>query len=777
MQVIKRDGLMEPIDIKKISACVAWACDGLNVEPTEVEANAHIMFFDKISTDDIQKSLIKSAAELISIERPDYSYAAARLVLQRISKEVTGGGIHYPDLRSVIQRGVDAEIYDERLLDFDLEQLDKHIEPSRDLKFAYMGMQTIYDRYLMRDRDGKLIEMPQHWLMRVAMGLALTEKPADRTKWVVEFYDVLSQFKYFSSTPTLFNAGTRHPQMSSCYGNTVNDQISADLGENKFASIFGTIEECARLSKFAGGIGTDWTRVRPAGEHIKSTNGVSSGVVPYLRIYNDTAIAVNQGGKRNGAFAAYLEPWHADVLRFIDLKKNVGDERLRAHEIYPALWMNDLFLERYEQGGMWSLFSAHAHEHLHELYGDEFKEEYERLEAEGAYMSQIPAKDLWMRILASMMETGAPWITFKDECNRRNPQMHAGVIHNSNLCTEITLNNSDDETFVCNLGSVNMCEVSGPEELAEVIPIAMRMLDNVIDENFYPSDRARAANMRHRPVGLGMMGYMDYLVRNGVDFESAAAVLHTQELFDEFSYQAIKASMELAKERGAYESFQGSLWSHGFLPIDSGRWDEINEFMREWNVGVKLMTPGSKWEELREDIVKYGMRNSNCMAIAPTATISNITGSTPCIEPLYKRAYLKENQSGLFMVVDRTLKYGRPELCKTSFEVDQRWVILLAAVRQLFIDQAQSTNLFAKNGTLGRNLDLWYRLANRLGLKTTYYLRNETDEIDQYDMAIKSAEGVNKQDASKPLAQTQSDDVLAGVVCSIDNPEACESCQ
>lgn len=607
------------------------------------------------------------------------------------------------------------------------------------------------DRYLIRDAKGGLIELPQHFFMRVAMGLALNE--SNPTERAIEFYNLLSSFDYMTSTPTLFNSGTTHPQLSSCFLNTVNDQISAEDDDvHRFASIYGTIEESARLSKFAGGIGTDWTRVRGAGSHIISTNGKSSGVIPYLKVYNDTAVAVNQGGKRKGSFAPYLEVWHPDFWDFCEIKKEFGDDRLRAHDVYPAAWVCDLFMERVQRGGVWSEFQPNVYPELHELYGQAFKVRYEQLESEGKAHKQRPAMDVWKRILTNLFETGHPWITFKDECNRRSPQDHVGVVHSSNLCTEITLNTSDWETAVCNLGSVNLARhiTNGDfdrEKLKRTVRTAMRMLDNVIDLNYYPSSRAKTSNLQHRPVGLGLMGETEAKVACGIAFDSNAGVRFSDEAMEVISFYAIEASCDLAVERGPYPTFMGSKWSNGILPIHTAR-------TRESALGLD-----DAWRTLSTRVARTGMRNSNCMAIAPTATISIITGTTPCIEPIFEISRGEKNMSGQFTVVDPCVKYRRPELLKTVWEIDSEWIIKSAAARQKWIDQSQSVNIFVKAGTKGSQLAEIYMSAWARGLKTTYYLRSQTK--------AKAPE--------KPKAEEIAKEAEPGM-CSIDSPD-CESCQ
>ena len=741
MEVIKRDGSKESLSVKKIHKVCSWACDNLDVSQSELETEANLLFFDGIKTADIHEALIKSAATLISEAKPDYTFVAARLLLQKLYKEVANS-VHYPHLRDTISRGVAEKRLNPELLSFDLDRLNNAIQTKRDLQFTYLGLQTVTDRYLIRStyKDGEgaspIIELPQHFWMRVAMGLALRED--DREARTIEFYNVLSNLEFLSSTPTLFNSGTNHSQLSSCYLNTVADSIDG---------IYSTIHECANLSKYAGGIGTDWTFVRPAGDVILGTNGKSSGIVPYIKVWNDTAVAVNQGGKRNGAFAAYLEPWHPDLYDFIDLKKISGDERRRAHDIFPAVWVPDLLMKRVKEKGVWSFFSPKDYPELHDLYGIDFERRYEELEREGKYRFQKPAIEVWKKMLTSLFETGHPWITFKDECNRRNPQDHVGVIHNSNLCTEITLNTSDDETAVCNLGSVNLSRVKTPQDLRRVIRIAMRMLDNVVDINFYPSEKARNANLRHRPVGLGVMGYAEMLVEKGIGWESQEHLDEANRLFEHISYCAIEASSDLAAERGAYQSFNGSKWSRGILPIDTAR-----------NLPFINNAPELDWDSLRAKVRKQGMRNSNVMAVAPTATIANIAGTTPTIEPIFERTYTKSNLSGSFLVVDPSLRFGRPELCKEAFEIDPVWIVKPGAVRQRWIDQSQSLNIFARNGIRGSNLSEIYMTAWEHGTKTTYYLRSQSAQIKQ----VTEAPGVSGEVPVK--------------FCSIDNPD-CESCQ
>ena len=750
MNVVKRSGQIAPLDIEKIHAVTSWACKGLNVSQSELEIEAHLMLFDGIKTTEIHKALITSAATLVSLDSPDYTFVASRLLLQTIFKRVTGGEVTYPSMAVTIDRGIKEGQYSSELQNgFDFAAIDNAMVPERDLLLNYMGLQTLVDRYLVRERaefnrKGNLIELPQHFWMRVAMGLSLKE--IDRTAKAIEFYNVLSSLEFISSTPTLFNSGSVRSQMSSCYLNTVSDSLEG---------IYGTITECAQLSKFSGGIGTDWTRVRGKGDVIKGTNGLSSGVVPFLKIYNDTAVAVNQGGKRLGAFAPYMEPWHPDFLEFIDLKKNTGDERRRTHDIFPAAWFPDLFFERVEANALWSFFSPAETPSLHESHGEDFKAKYEQLESEGKFRSQIKAVDLWKKVITSLFETGHPWVTFKDECNRRNPQAHQGYIHSSNLCTEITLNTSDEETAVCNLGSVNLARIKDNDHLAMVIKTGVRMLDNVIDLNFYPSEKARLSNFSHRAIGLGVMGYTEFLIKNGVDWESQEHLELANSIFERISYYAIDASIDLAKERGTYPSYEGSTWSKGIVPLDTAK---------ELANGLTTGSFKMGWDSLRLRMERHGVRNSNLMAIAPTATIALIAGTTQCVEPIFKRSFTEDTLSGSFLVVDPTLACGRPELCKEAFEIDPSWVIKAAAVRQKWLDQSQSVNIFVKANITGPELSNIYIGAWKLGLKTTYYLRNQSQEIKK--TALKETV---KVELEQPEPEPK--------VCPINAGPDCESCQ
>lgn len=765
MQVTKADGTLAERDDSKIQSHCKWFCEGLEhlgVSQSELESSISLQFYDKMPTKEIAQALIQTAESLISRKSPGYDLVAAKATLQIIYKEVTGGGITYPTLNSYLSRGVFFQQLDPRLVDgrFDLDRLNGVIAPERDFQFAYLGIQTIADRYLLceprKTKEAKKIyEMPQHFWMRVAMGLAILED--DPTYRAIEFYNLFSSFDYCPSTPTLFNSGTRHSQMSSCYVGYVPDDLQ-DIFEYGFT-------KNALLSKFAGGIGTDWTSVRCAGSIIESTNGVSNGVVPFLKIYNQTAVAVNQGGKRKGAFAPYLEIWHGDIFEFADLRLQTGDDNLRAHDIHPATWIPDLFMERKEAGENWSLFCPNDVPDLHDLYGEAFKKRYEEYEAAGLARKVVPAMDLWRYLLDKLVRTGYPWLNFKDNCNNRNPQAHVGVIHNSNLCTEITLNNSREEIAVCNLGSVNLAQhvVNGrldTDKLRHTIRVAVRCLDNVIDINLYPVPEAKNSNLKHRPIGLGVMGYADALVACGIDWESAEHLEWADETFEQFNFYSVEASADLAIERGAYPSFPGSTWSQGKLTIDT-----VPEHLdHTTHVFAK-----AEWEALREKVKATGIRNSNIHAIAPTATIANIIGVNECIQLPNELEIEKENLSGRFLQLNSLLlKYGdRLDIIKTVWDVDQTWNIDAACKRQKWIDQSQSLNLYRRKEHTGRVLDAWYTRLWRKGGKTSYYLRNQKEKAKQYD---------EDHGASEPhVADLPIHD--APIEGNTDEPFVCEACQ
>ena len=809
------DGILHPLDVARLARIIAESCEGLEaVSPDPILAEARRNLYDGITQDDLSLAPIMAARTLIEQE-PNYAYVAARLLLDRLRREALtfiGGrpeqatqaqmttryASYFPDF---IRTGVEAGLIDPELACFDLERIGAALKPERDLSFQYLGLQTLYDRYFLHV-EGKRFELPQAFFMRVAMGLALRE--ADREARAIEFYDLLSSFDFMASTPTLFNSGTTRPQLSSCFLTTIGDDLEA---------IFKGIKDNALLAKYSGGLGNDWTPVRGLGAHIRGTNGLSQGVVPFLKVANDTAIAVNQGGKRKGAVCAYLETWHIDIEEFLDLRKNTGDDRRRTHDMNTANWIPDLFMERVQMDSDWTLFSPDETPELHDLYGEAFRKAYVAYEekaerGEIRVFRTVRAVELWRRMLTMLFETGHPWITFKDPCNIRSPQRHAGVVHSSNLCTEITLNTSKDEVAVCNLGSVNLLnhlDENGLDldRLSRTVHTAMRMLDNVVDINFYTIPEARASNLRHRPVGLGLMGFQDALQKLRIPYASDAAVEFADWSMEAISYCAISASVDLAAERGCYESFEGSLWSKGILPIDSIR------LLKEERPSLSMDEARTlDWNSLRERVKTVGMRNSNTMAIAPTATISNICGVSQSIEPAYQNLFVKSNMSGDFTVVNAQLvhdlkarglwdevmvsdlKYfdgsvgeiGRiPDdlkaLYATAFEIEPKWLIEAASRRQKWIDQAQSLNLYIANPN-GRKLDELYRLAWNKGLKTTYYLRSRSSTHVEKS-TLKGTDG--KLNAVRPATLVPAT-VPAGAngawgkACAIDDPE-CEACQ
>jgi ribonucleoside-diphosphate reductase alpha chain len=761
IHVTRADGRSEILDILALRARFESAAEGLplvQIDPLMTETLKNV--YDNIREHEVNMSAIMAARGMIERE-PQYNQLTARLLLDDVRLEVLGESVSHAEMKTryatyfpeFIQKGIAAELLSEKLAEFDLARLGAALDASRDYQFGYLGLQTLYDRYFLHVEDTR-IELPQAFFMRVAMGLALNE--SDREGRAIEFYNLLSSFDFMSSTPTLFNSGSLRSQLSSCYLTTVDDDLDG---------IYEALKENALLSKFAGGLGNDWTRVRSLGSRIKGTNGQSQGVVPFLKVVNDTAVAVNQGGKRKGAVCAYLETWHGDIEEFLELRKNTGDDRRRTHDMNTANWIPDLFMKRVMEGADWSLLSPSEAPDLHDLYGRAFEERYKHYEALGEsgklkVYKKVPALTLWRKMLQMLFETGHPWITFKDPSNIRSPQQHVGVVHSSNLCTEITLNTNDQEIAVCNLGSVNLVahlkEVDGKlvldhEKLQRTIRVAMRMLDNVVDINFYAVDKARASNMRHRPVGMGLMGFQDALHAMKVPYASQAAVEFADESMEVIAYYAYLASTELAEERGAYESFKGSLWDRGILPQDS------QQLLAEERGGYLEVNTVSRmpWSNVRERIAQYGMRNSNCLAIAPTATISNIIGVSACIEPTFQNLFVKSNLSGEFTVVNdylvrdlkalglwdsvmaADLKYfdgslaqiGRipqelKDLYATAFEVDPSWLVEAAARRQKWIDQAQSLNIYMA-GASGKKLDEVYKLAWLRGLKTTYYLRTK----------------------------------------------------
>jgi ribonucleoside-diphosphate reductase alpha chain len=832
INVVDEDGVARPLDLDRLSALVQDACAGLG---DVVAADAVIKLtlkdlYDGVARHEVRKCLVLSARSLIEKE-PAYNFVTARLLLNTICSEALGEEIAPGDMATryaeyfpkFIKQGVAAELLDARLGQFDLKRLAKELDAQRDLQFGYLGLQTLYDRYFLHI-EGKRIELPQAFFMRVAMGLALNE--IDREARAVEFYRLLSSFDFMSSTPTLFNSGTQRSQLSSCYLTTVADDLDG---------IYEAIKENALLAKYAGGLGNDWTPVRALGAHIKGTNGQSQGVVPFLKVVNDTAVAVNQGGKRKGAVCAYLETWHLDVEEFLDLRKNTGDDRRRTHDMNTANWIPDLFMKRVVEGGDWTLFSPSDVPDLHDKFGADFERSYTAYEAKTAsgelkLFKKVPAASLWRKMLTMLFETGHPWITFKDPCNIRSPQQHVGVVHSSNLCTEITLNTGDSEIAVCNLGSVNLAahlypkghEKAGQidhDKLRRTITTAMRMLDNVIDINYYAVDKARSSNLKHRPVGLGIMGFQDCLHDLRIPYSSVAAVEFADRSMEAVCYYAYWASTELAEERGRYATYRGSLWDRGILPQDT------LEMLRQERGGyVEVdMSVSMDWDALRARISQHGMRNSNCIAIAPTATISNIIGVSACIEPTYQNIFVKSNLSGEFTVINEhlvadlkqiglwdevmiaDLKYFDGSLAKidrvpaefrslyaTAFEVEPGWLIEAASRRQKWIDQAQSLNIYMA-GVSGRKLDETYKLAWLRGLKTTYYLRTmgatsaekstgRTGALNAVpvseDITSDSADvfGQPSRMASSSIRGQRAEDNASPKFCSIDDP-ACESCQ
>ncbi len=818
LHVIDR-GQRVPLDLQALQDLIAQACAGLgaDVKPDPIVAETKRNLYDGVPIDEVYKAAILAARTLIEKD-PDYTYATARLLLHTISKEILGEAVPAAQLGEryaeyfpqFIKKGVENDLLDDKMLQFDLARLGAALKPERDLQFDYLGLQTLYDRYFLHVRKTR-IEMPQAFFMRVAMGLSLNE--IDREARAIEFYEILSSFDFMSSTPTLFNSGTLRSQLSSCYLTTVPDDLDG---------IYESIKENALLSKFAGGLGNDWTRVRALGSHIKGTNGESQGVVPFLKVVNDTAVAVNQGGKRKGAVCTYLETWHLDIEEFLELRKNTGDDRRRTHDMNTANWIPDLFMRRVMEKGEWSLFSPNSVPDLHDKFGADFERAYVAYEEKAARgeikpYRKVPASDLWRKMLTMLFETGHPWITFKDACNVRSPQQHAGVVHSSNLCTEITLNTSDTETAVCNLGSVNLHRhlKDGPNgreldhaKLQKTINTAMRMLDNVIDINYYAVKKARDSNLRHRPVGLGIMGFQDALYELRVPYASNEAVEFADRSMEAVCYYAYWASTELARERGRYSSYKGSLWDQGILPPDT-----LDLLARERGGYVDVDRSSSMdWDALRQKIAVDGMRNSNCVAIAPTATISNIIGVDASIEPCFGNLSVKSNLSGEFTVINSYLvkdlkRLGLwddvmvmdlkhfdgslrpidrvPQEIKaqyaTAFEVETVWLVEAAARRQKWIDQAQSLNIYMA-GASGKKLDETYKLAWLRGLKTTYYLRTtsatqiekstgrtgQLNAVSVTPSAPVAAAAVAAQPVSEPATDIK--------FCAIDDP-GCEACQ
>ena len=814
INITKSDGTLAPLDINKVALLINDACEGLEeVSMNEVLEEALKNLYDGVSLADMRTSLVMSARTKVEKE-PNYSFVTARILMDQIRCEALGFlGIadeasyhdmekYYPKaLSAYIEKGIELDILDPILRTFDLKKLGDAIDHTRDNQFTYLGLQTLYDRYFIHSDDVRY-ELPQVFFMRVAMGLAVEED--NREERAIEFYRLLSSFDYMSSTPTLFNSGTKRPQLSSCYLTTIPDDLDG---------IFGAMKDNALLSKWAGGLGNDWTSVRAMNSYIKGTNGKSQGIVPFLKVANDTAVAVNQGGKRKGAMCAYLETWHLDIEEFLELRKNTGDERRRTHDMNTANWVPDLFMKRVEQDKNWTLFSPGETPELHDLVGKAFEEKYEEYERKAAsgemdQSKSMPAKELWRKMLTMLFETGHPWITFKDACNLRSPQQHAGVIHSSNLCTEITLNTSADEIAVCNLGSVNLANhmkdgVLNEAKVKQTVSTAIRMLDNVININYYSVETARNSNLKHRPIGLGMMGFQDALYVQNIAYCSSDAVEFADKSMELISYHAIHASTELAKERGSYETFEGSLWSKGILPKDS------IEILAENRGNEYLNVDRSEtldWDTLRKKVLSDGMRNSNVMAIAPTATISNITGVTQSVEPTYQNLYVKSNLSGEFTIVNphlvrklkeldlwddvmiNDLKYFEGSLAKisripddiktiysTAFEVEPRYIVEAASRRQKWIDQGQSLNLYIGNAD-GKKLDITYRMAWYSGLKTTYYLRSigatSTEKSTVQQGKLNAVSSAQAETAPQELGAA----APVPTAASMEEPD-CEACQ
>jgi ribonucleoside-diphosphate reductase alpha chain len=819
--VKKKDGttfFWDGLDLKKR---ISFATIGLNLclSVEQIEESLRRSVFSEITEEDLRKTIILNAKTLIERDA-DFAKFAARILLTYLYEEVLGWNVsqnsieeirtfHAREFKKYLKRGVEINRLDKKLLKIDIDKLSQIIDPSADLDFDYLGIQTLYDRYLVVDKTGETarrMETPQFFWMRVAMGIfAHEEQPEEQ---IVALYNLYKSRRFCSSTPTLFNSGTPHSQLSSCYLYKVDDTIESIM--------YRGIAENAFLSKWAGGLGGSWTSVRGTGSHIAGTNGESQGVIPFLKMHNDQLCAVNQGGKRKGSGCAYLETWHCDILEFLELRKNTGDDRRRTHDMNTANWIPDLFMKRMESRGNWTLFRSNEVPDLHDLYGKAFEDKYAKYEALAEkgeiWGHSIPAIDLWKSMLKLLFETGHPWITFKDTCNIRSPQDHVGVIHSSNLCTEITLNTGADETAVCNLGSVVLDSHLTPEgeldhdKLRDTIRIAIRALDNVIDVNFYPTEAAKTSNSRHRPIGLGVMGLQNSLFVKDVSFTSDEAVEFNDEFMEAICYYAYEASSDLANERGTYSSYRGSKWDRGILPQDTV---QLLEDERGQEIDVPK-TSKMDWSVVRQKIAKHGMRNSNVIAIAPTATISNIMGSSPCIEPTYKNIFVKSNLSGDFMVLNRflvndlkkeglwnremsdQLKYfdgelgpidGVPEHIKkkylTAFDVSFEYVLSAAARRQKWIDQAQSVNLFLGTPDL-KSLSHMYRAAWRKGLKTTYYLRTlGASNIEKATVDLKKAKPLADAPSDEPSAKKEFTDAEKKA-CSIEamlNGEECESCQ
>lgn len=809
LHITKSNGEKVEFDLEKLKSSIQWATKGYEhiIDLDYIAKRAQNNLYEGIETKEVTKAVIFVARAHIEKD-PAYSHFASRLLLDMLRKEVVGPAIYDPKNLEAqykeafiknIKEGVSIKRLDEKMLEYDLEKVAEVLKPERDDLFQYLGLQTLYDRYFLRNPEtDEILETPQAFWLRVAMGLAQYEtEEAKRMDAVNRFYEVISTLHFVPSTPTLFHSGTAHPQLSSCYLTTVDDSLD---------HIFKCLGDNAQLSKWSGGLGNDWTNLRATNALIKGTGVQSQGVIPFLKIANDTTVAINRSGKRRGATCAYLETWHLDIEDFLELRKNTGDERRRAHDMNTANWIPDLFMQRVRDDGQWTLFSPDDTPDLHHIYGSKFRERYEHYERqvdEGTLVlhKRVKARDLWKKMLGMLFETGHPWITFKDPCNVRSPQDHVGVVHSSNLCTEITLNTSDTETAVCNLGSINMAKhvtnegVLDKEKMEKTVTVAMEMLDNVIDMNFYPTKEAKNSNFKHRPVGLGVMGFQDALYKMDISFDSEEAVEFADESMELVSYHAILSSSYLAKERGAYETYKGSKWDRGLLPVDTiGLLEQERGEKIPVNRNCKL-----DWAPVRESIKLHGMRNSNCMAVAPTATISNIAGCTPTIEPIYKNIYVKSNMSGEFTIVNSYLvedlkkinlwnediqedlkRYDGdisqipaiPEKLRSKykevFDIDTTWLIKIAAHRGKWIDQSQSLNIFLK-GTSGKKLSETYLHAWEMGLKTTYYLRSlGASSIEKSSIALDKKQEVPTQTIEQKDAEVKA--------CLLNDPE-CEACQ
>ncbi len=786
LYITKKNGKKEKFNLEKVRKSVSYVITGYEKEVNldQIVNQVKLEVYEGMSTSEIRKAVIMTVRSMIE-QDPIYSYVASRMILAQINEDLLGEKIDYSTIDAQYQatfidsitKGVERGLLDARMKDFDLTRLSKAIVKSRDELFMYLGSQTLYERYLVRDveGDGKIIENIQGFWMRIAMGIALGEKELDRTTRAIEFYEAMSTLRFVPSSPTLFHAGTKHPQLSSCYLNTVGDSLE---------SIFKVYADNAQLSKWAGGIGTNWTSVRASGALVKKSGIKSNGLVPFLKIANDVTVAINRSGRRRGATCVYIENWHYDVDEFLELRKNTGDDRRRTHDMDTALWISDLFMKRAQNDEDWTLFSPDEVPELSETYGDVFEkhyENYEKLAKEGKVkvFKQIKARELWRKMITMLYETGHPWITFKDPSNIRSPQDHAGVVHNSNLCTEITLNNSLDETAVCNLGSLNYQRLMrngkfDVDLVAATTRTAIRMLDNVIDVNYYPTIEAKNSNMKHRPIGLGLMGFHDALYMMNINFDSDEAVQFADESMELISYHAILSSSELARERGAYSSYKGSKWDRNIFPVDT-----IALLEKSRGVEIPVSKTGKlDWTPVRASVKQFGMRNSNTMAMAPTATISNIAGSVPCIEPIYKNIYVKSNMNGEFIIVNPylvddlkalnlwdfemigLLKYNDGSVkdipsipahlkdkYKEVFQIDPSWLIKSAASRGKWVDQSQSLNIYFA-GTSGRELANIYEYAWSLGLKTTYYLRSlGASQVEKSTVNASEFGSTHKRDA------------------------------